>query len=243
MGIEDHDTTDANGAVQGDNGIAANISKLIMELLGTLLFTLFFSTHSSVVMLLGLWIITIFFWKLSGSMFNPAVTLALMFRRDDKKMPIVLGIGYIIAQFAGAILGALLANFFTFNLAALEFNNWFRAILQEILCSFLFVFFYQITTDESMLFSNEKAINCFIIASSYVGSRCIFYGNGFAATLNFGAVMNPAVGLGLEIAGIFSKGGEAVKSLWIYPVMPFAGAILAVIFYELIYKKAKSVIE
>lgn len=88
-------------------------------MIGTLFFTMFFVTHNSIVMLLGLWIITIFFWKLSGSMFNPAVTLALMFRRDDKKMPLALGIGFIVAQFLGGLLGGLLANFMTFDLPPL----------------------------------------------------------------------------------------------------------------------------
>lgn len=94
-----------------------------------------------------------------------------------------------------------------------------------------------------MLFSNESAINCFIIASSYVGSRAIFYGNAYSGTKFYGAIMNPATAIGCQISGLFSNGGESLKGLWLYPTLPFGGAILAVIFYEIIYKKAKSVIE
>lgn len=228
---------------KGGSTIGGSISKLVMELIGTFFFTIFFTTHSQVVMLAGLWILTIFFWKISGSIFNPAVTLALMFRRDDRKMPIGLGVAMIGAQLAGGLLGALIVNFFTFNLAELEQENWFLAILQELLCSFLFVFFYQITTDETMLFSNEKAINCFIIACSYVGSRSIFYGNGYSATMHYGAVMNPAVAFGLCISGLFSKGFASLSYIWLYPTIPFGGALIAVFFYELIYKKAKAFID
>ena len=80
-----------------------SLSKLIMEFIGTMFLTLFFTgspysvsvggvTYSaginSISLLLSLWILTIFFWKISGSHFNPAVTFALMFRRDDKKLSI-----------------------------------------------------------------------------------------------------------------------------------------------------------
>lgn len=194
-------------------------------------------------MLLALWILTIFFWKISGSHFNPAVTLALMFRRDERKMPITLGLAYIVAQVIGGTLGALLANFFTFNLPQLETQSWIVAILQEILCSFMFVFFFQITTDENMLFSNEKAINCFIISSSYVGSRAIFVGNKFSGTMNYGAIANPAVALGIQFSGFFNYGFETLTDIWIYPVLPFAGSVASVFFYEIIYKKTRAVIE
>ena len=32
-------------------------------------------------------------------------------------------------------------------------------------------------TDEKLAFSNEKAINCFILACSFVGARAMFAGN------------------------------------------------------------------
>ena len=159
-----------------------SLSKMIMELIGTFFLTLFFISANPNVILLGLWILTIFFWKISGSHFNPAVTFSLMFRKDERKISIKLGIVYIAMQCLGGYIGALLSNFYTFSLKPLTWEAWFGAILQEILVSFIFVFFFQISTDEKLLFSNEKAINCFIIASSYVGARAIFAGNGVTAT-------------------------------------------------------------
>ena len=105
------------------------------------------------------------------------------------------------------------------------------------------MFFFQITTDENMLFSNEKAINCFIIACSYVGSRGIFVGNRAATTQNYGAVINPAISLGIMFSTIFSDGFGGLKAMWIYPVMPIIGSLGAVFFYEIIYKKARAVID
>ena len=82
-------------------------------------------------------------------------------------------------QLLGGYIGALLKSFYTYNLPELTWttDRFFQALLQELLISFFYVFFFQISTDEKLLFSNEKAINCFIIAGSYVGSRAIFAGN------------------------------------------------------------------
>lgn len=217
--------------------IKFSLSKLIMEFIGTMFFTLFFISGSQVTILLGLWILTIFFWKISGSHFNPAITFSLIFRRDEKKISVKLAIAYIIAQLLGGYCGALLANFYTFGLKELTFENFFLAILQELLCSFFFCFFFQISTDDKLLFSNEKAINCFIIASSYAGSRAIFGGISGTATMNYGAVMNPAVAFGIQLSGLFGDGFESIEAIWLYPTIPFGGAILSVFFYELIYKK------
>lgn len=74
-----------------------NLGKLVMEAVGTLLFTMFFTCGSSAVILLGLWITNIFMWKISGSHFNPAVTFAYLFRRDDSKMDWKMVLAYIVA--------------------------------------------------------------------------------------------------------------------------------------------------
>jgi glycerol uptake facilitator-like aquaporin len=63
--------------------------------------------------LLGYWILLIFSSKVSGSHFNPAITLAFMLRRDAGRFSKPLGFGYIIFQVAGAFAGALLNLLFT----------------------------------------------------------------------------------------------------------------------------------
>jgi len=64
-------------------------------------------------------------------------------------------------------------------------------------------------TDEKLLFSNEKAINCFILAASYVGARAIFNGQSQTATEIYGAVMNPATALGICMSTLFNDGFSA----------------------------------
>lgn len=213
--------------------IKFSLSKLVMEFTGTLFFTMFFTAGASLtvdlsditgvdisynfsgtsqsIILLGLWILNVFFWKISGSHFNPAVTFAFMFRRDERKMHWKLALAYIVCQLAGGYVGALLVNFYTFNLQELDFEGSFflRALCQEFLCSFVYVFFFMANTDEKLLFSNEKAINCFILAASYVGARAIFNGQSQTATEVYGAVMNPATALGICMSTLFNDGFSA----------------------------------
>lgn len=127
---------------------------------------------------------------------------------------------------------------------------------QETFGTMVFVIFFKLCTDETLYFSKEQAINCLIIAASYIASRD-FFGGGFTnhttlvpvnndictlpnVTLGvstYGACLNPAIALGIFLTSLFFHPGAALKWVWLYPVMPFAGAILAVIFYELVYKK------
>ena len=218
--------------------IKYSLSKLVMEMVGTMLLTMFFYTGSSATILLGLWILNIFFWKISGSHFNPAVTFAYMFRKDDRKMGWKIALAYMVSQFIGAYVGALLLNFYTFNLPQLAFKDSFimRALIQELLCSFIFVFFFMTNTDEKLAFSNEKAINCFILSASYVGARAMFAGN-FAGVSTYGAVCNPAIAMGIQLASVLNLGFEAWNSIYLYPTVPFGAAFLSVLFYELVYKK------
>lgn len=47
--------------------------------------------------------------KISGSHYNPAVTLAFMFRKDTGRFSRYLGFAYFVAQFLGAWCGSLTA--------------------------------------------------------------------------------------------------------------------------------------
>lgn len=117
-----------------------------------------------------------------------------------------------------------------------------RALIQELLCTFMYVFFFMTNTDEKLLFSEEPAINCFILASSYVGARCMFYGDARGAT-SYGAVMNPAIAIGIQMSSLLNEGFSAWNSIYLYPTIPFGAAFLAVLFYELIYKKTRQILD
>jgi len=67
------------------------------------------------VLLACLWILTVFLWKISGSHFNPAISFAYMFRKDEKKISAKLCICYMLVQIIGGFLGGLLALWMNFN--------------------------------------------------------------------------------------------------------------------------------
>ena len=84
---------------------------LIFEFLGTLLLTSLynscFQSGDGTGLFVGFFILLIFSARISGSHFNPAVTLAFMLRKDTGRFSRKLGICYIIFQYGGALLGAM----------------------------------------------------------------------------------------------------------------------------------------
>lgn len=221
------------------------MSKLLMEAFGTFVFTLLFLTGNQLTMLIGLWVLTIFCWKISASHLNPAVTLAFMFRNDSKKVHFTLGLLMMGAQVAGAYLGALYIAFVSWGVAPLypvESKYAFDAMMQEILGTFIFVLFFKIVTDERLHFSKENAINCFIIAAAYVAARTIVNGSRLMYITSFGACLNPAVAVGITLVSVMNDAGTTFTWFWLYWLMPFVGSIIAIIFYRFVYLKTQLMI-
>ena len=73
---------------------------LVFEFLGTAMLALLYQNMNiyggSSGFLLGVWVVIIFGAKISGSHYNPAVTLAFMFRKTVGRFSRPLGIAYII---------------------------------------------------------------------------------------------------------------------------------------------------
>lgn len=145
---------------------------------------------------------------------------------------------------AGAFAGAIVALFFTGevgNLILKSSDFIVSAILCEILGSFFLVFMYLTQTEESTKFSKDSSITTLVTAASYTAARAMTVGPfvGSVAT----AYLNPAVSLFTTFVMTFEKIPEGIEYVWIYVPMPFVGAICAVLFHELIYKKSKESIQ
>jgi glycerol uptake facilitator-like aquaporin len=73
---------------------------LIFEFLGTAFLSLLYNEAAMLFnvtgLLLGIFVLIIFGAKISGSHYNPAVTLAFMFRKDTGRFSRPLGVAYII---------------------------------------------------------------------------------------------------------------------------------------------------
>jgi glycerol uptake facilitator-like aquaporin len=169
-----------------------NLSKFVVELVGTSVLQVFFLTlgpqQSGI--LLGMWIINLFGVAISGAHFNPGVTLCSMLRRNSTfGSRRLLGVIYIVAQFLGGIGGAMISKFLMnqaegSNLAVSPYLKWdsenklfeyrnFPALISEFTGSAFFIFIIMICTDKKTQFSEDRVINCFIMASAYVSARLI----------------------------------------------------------------------
>jgi aquaporin Z len=186
----------------------------------------------------GYWLISFVANHITGAHFNPAITIAYLFKRDTN-FNRVLVIFYILAQSAGALIGGLLAFLITRTGGALyikggEKGEWefaFQAIVMEAICTFLFALVFLIQQDEKTKFSNDPAKNCLFMSIAY-GSFVLL-----TNPISRGP-LNPAIGAAICITEWFNTwNGAALEFIWIYIGAPVGGAILAVIFYETLYKR------
>jgi len=95
-------------------------SKLMVECFGTCVLTMLFITNSGYGIIIAYWVMSIFVWRISKAQFNPAITVAFMFRSDGQRIHITSGLLMIAAQCAGAFLGAMYMSFMLFAAKPME---------------------------------------------------------------------------------------------------------------------------
>ena len=170
--------------------------------------------------------------NVSGCHINPAVSLAMLI---SKKMSIKDFIGYIVAQFIGAIagIGILYAigsnsNLGVASLGANGFGeasvvglNMGGAILVEIILTFVFIYtILGVTSDEK-----KGSVAGIVIGLTLAFVHII----GIPLT---GTSVNPA----RSLAPAIFLGGEALKQVWVFIVAPFVGSALAAIVFKFLNK-------
>lgn len=159
----------------------------------------------------------------SGAHYNPAVTLAVWMRG---KLPTADVLPYVVAQLAGAALGALAAYALTgrtFAPAPGEGVSLARALGAEALYTFaLALVVLNVAT------SRQTEGNSFFgLAIGGTVAAAAFAAGGVS-----GGAFNPAVGLGPALVHA-ALGGGAVGHAWVYVAGPLAGAALAALLFRL----------
>jgi glycerol uptake facilitator-like aquaporin len=77
--------------------IKNSLLKLLFELIGTIFLTILFDVNAGLIgLLFGLWVLMVFGIRISGAHYNPAISLAVILRRDGHSFKPLLGIVYII---------------------------------------------------------------------------------------------------------------------------------------------------
>lgn len=142
---------------------------------------------------MGLFILLIFGAKVSGSHYNPCVTLAFMLRKDTGKFSRSLGLAYIIFQLLGAFAGGLIAYIFMRSPAnfGIDLSNVVNGIVAESIGSFFLAFLYLTQTENKTKLSTDPAITTLIISAAYIAALLMVS----APEVNL-ACLNPAIAFG-----------------------------------------------
>lgn len=155
----------------------------------------------------------------SGGHFNPAVTLAVFLRGRCARRDVI---GYWIAQFASALVAALIVNI------VLEGRASPTVALRPTTGSFIVEF----------LFAFALAWVVLNVATAKATMGNSFYGLAIGGTVLVGAItvggisggaFNPAVGL-----GVWTMGMESAKQFTVYLGSEFGGAAVAAFVYRIV---------
>ena len=166
-----------------------------------------------------------------------------MLRREAGKFSRMLGIAYIVFQVAGAILGAFVAWIFTGSGGNLTLDGSAGSIVGGFVCefigSFFLVFIYLTQTEEKTMFSKDPSITTLIISASYTAARQMT-GAPYATDAS---CLNPAIAIATNLTMLFDKNSKGFEYAYVFLPMPFVGALVAVIFHEVVYKKTMDAIQ
>lgn len=160
--------------------------------------------------------------NLSGCHINPAVSLAMLI---NKKLSVTDFVGYVIAQFAGATVGAAaLCLFFgrgemnvPYGANGLFEDSILKSLGIEVILTFVFVLVILFVTSKSKYSS---------VAGIVIGlSLTLVHLLGIGLT---GTSVNPARSFG---PALFA-GGDALANVWVFIVAPLVGGVLAALVYK-----------
>ena len=219
----------------------ASIKKYLAEFIGTFVLVLFAcgvaavtgcavpeTAYLATALAFGLVIVAMAYsiGNVSGCHINPAVSIAMLV---SKKMTVKDFIGYVIAQFAGALAGAGVLAYFLGSTESLGANGLYnddivKSLLIEVVLTFVFVL--------SILGVTSKVENG-KVAGIVIGlSLTLVHLIGIPFT---GTSVNPARSFGPALL----VGGDALANVWVFIVAPLVGGILAALVYGFLDKKAE----
>jgi len=204
------------------------MKKYLTELIGTFFLVLIIGLSKNPLAIgFGLTILVYMGAHISGAHYNPAVSLAMLLR---KEINISDFIKYISSQVLGASLAAYVVSIMSSNMIVQPDLQEPVAIilLAELMFTYLLVFVILNVATHPNLEGNS------------------FYGFAIGLTVMTGAycvgpltggVFNPAVSIGPSLIDLVTGNGISQHFLWYYLTAPVAGSIIAVIHFNFILKK------
>lgn len=174
----------------------------------------------------------------TGAHLNPALTVSFMLKKRNSESSRWLGLGYIIYQLCGGVIGALTANSVFSNYAGdiriPDGEPWINSFVIEIFGSFFISFFFHSQCDKatSISYSNRQ-----IFAALVAGVQTFMISNVSPLGSAYGSGLNPAIALGITIAVNCDGGLRAHSYQWVFLVGPVIGALLGALFFDFLYRK------
>ena len=165
--------------------------------------------------------------NVSGCHVNPAVSLAMLL---TGRMSLKDFLFYLLSQFLGAFVGALLLGVILSSFKALGANGFgsdmgagsaWIAFLVEVLLSFIFI--VSILGVTSRLEHSKVAGIVIGLTLTLVHLLGIYF---------TGTSVNPARSFGPAIL----QGGKALEQLWVFIIAPMVGSVIAAIFYKFVLR-------
>lgn len=168
--------------------------------------------------------------NISGCHINPAVSLAMLV---SKKMTFRDFLGYVLAQFAGAIAGAaILGIFFGFDKsngfganALMVANTNTAAILKSLAAEATLTAVFVL----AILGVTSKEEYGRVAGLVIGGTLTLVHLLGIPMT---GTSVNPARSFGPALMALFSGNGTPFESIWVFIVGPLVGALAAALAWK-----------
>lgn len=180
-------------------------------------------------------------YRVTGGLLNPALTIVNLLRRDKADgFSYVLAILYIIAQYAGCLIGAFFLWWFTrgtgsMNLAKNPLDmaeaEYSEAIGFETFASAVLAIVYLSQTGKETAITVDSGIQGIFIGFSYAALIALTQGIT-------GGNLNPAIGFAQNIVHWIDTESEySIQYLWIYTAFPIIGALIGYAIHQLIMVK------
>lgn len=213
-----------------------SIKKYVAEFIGTLVLVLFACGTAAVVgcngadpnaaylltaLSFGLVIVAMAYsiGNISGCHINPAVSIAMLV---SGKMSVKDFIGYVVAQFLGAIAGAAILMGILGSNAALGQNGLYegdvvKSLIVEVILTFVFVLAILGVTSKPEFSKVAGLVIGFTLTLVHI------LGIHFTGTS-----VNPARSFGPALF----VGGDALTNVWVFLLAPLAGGVLAALCWK-----------
>jgi aquaporin Z len=161
---------------------------------------------------------------ISGAHYNPAVSMAMIFRG---LLSVKEAINYILSQLAGAFLAAIFVQWVGGAVMQIAPSST-ASVLQILAVESIFTFALVLVILNVATNPKTEGNSYYGLAIGFTVMAGAFAGGGIS-----GGAYNPAVGIGPILVDAIMGDGNTLSNLWYYLVGPIIGAIAASYVYKL----------